>query len=99
MKHNDHPNWKNLDGNGKARVRLENYRKRDLKKRIEDMERMISEDKKKGVATSNLEGLLRRDKAALDGNPLYKGDPTENFMENIRNLCKDYEQNIKNGVG
>jgi hypothetical protein len=99
MKHNDHPDWKNLDDNGKARVRLENYRKRDLKKRIEDMERMISEDKKKGVATSHLEGLLRRDKAALDGNPFYKGDPTENFMENMRNLFKDYEQNIQNGVG
>jgi len=95
MKHTDHPNWKNLDGNGKARVRKENYRKRDLKKRIETIERMISEDKKKGVATSNLEGVLRRDKSALDGNPFYKGDIDKNFMEDMRNLFKDYEHNTR----
>lgn len=95
MKHTDHPDWKNLDDNAKARVRATNYKKRDLKKRIETIERMISEDKKKGVATSNLEGVLRRDKSALDNNPFYKGDLDKNFMEDMRNLFKDHEHNTR----
>jgi hypothetical protein len=95
MKHTNHPNWKNLTSAEKNIVRLGNYKKRDLKNSITTLENCISEEKKKGEATSHLEGILRREQFALDNNPFYRGKPADNFMEDIRNLFKDYDSNMR----
>lgn len=91
MKHTDHPNWKNLSNAEKNNVRRENYKKRDLKKTISKLEGWIKDKKCLGEPTFRLEGLLKRKKKSLEGNPFYSGNIDDNFIEDMRNIFLDYE--------